>query len=86
MRVTTDGYRISFESDESVLKSDSGDGCMILTHYKMVNFMFYELYFNNNPPKKNPGKRKSLYYMLLFVEKRRDKYICRLLQKEIQEG
>lgn len=51
MRVTTNGDRISFESDESVLKLDSSDGCMIFTHYKAVNFMFYELYFNNNPLK-----------------------------------
>lgn len=69
MRVTTIGDRISFESDESVLKLDSSDGCMIFTQYKAVNFMFYELYFNNNPLKMQ--KKERVYIMRYFLWKKK---------------
>lgn len=91
MRVTTIGDRISFESDESVLKLDSSDGCMIFTHYKAVNFMFYELYFNNNPLKCRKKreyilcvtflwKKKGQIHVLTFAKRNTGRIKCKTME------
>lgn len=48
--MTTDEDEVSFWRDENVLELDNGGGCTTfsspIVHFKRVNFVVYELYFN----------------------------------------